>query len=87
MRNLTAINLTGNPIEYPPLDVVQKGCKPILEFMKNDYALLKLNQDNDSSYKSNEYESNDYRSLIDDVWASDDETDSKLSKSQKSIKK
>lgn len=84
--NLNAINLTDNPIEYPPLDVVQKGCKSILEYMRNDYLNKKKIEDQnfseDSAYKSsgnvNDYDFND------DVWASDDEGN--LNQKQASLK-
>lgn len=68
--------MTDNPIEYPPMDIVQQGCKAILEFLKNDFFNTQINNgktptkmtDNDISNIS------DIRSVTDDVWASDDES-------------
>jgi hypothetical protein len=41
IRTLTSISLTDNPIEYPPLEVVQKGCKALQQHMRSDYAKIR----------------------------------------------
>jgi hypothetical protein len=43
LSNLTALNLTDNPLEYPPIDIVRKGCKSVQDFMRDDYLRSKTN--------------------------------------------
>jgi hypothetical protein len=86
IRTLTAINLTDNPIEYPPLNVVRKGCKALQEHMRDDYVKIRDLQQNSMTaaavgyYEmplSDEvlnYEDNrDPAANTDDVWDSDNE--------------
>ena len=52
LRYLTALNLIDNPIEYPPTEIVQKGCKAIQEYLKNDvWASDEENEPNDNIEK------------------------------------
>lgn len=80
--NLTALNLDNNPLEYPPLEVVGKGLKAILEYMRDDYVKLRgasSGSDKQCVIKksSNEYSYYYDDSLgTDDVWASDTEENS-----------
>lgn len=73
MRNLNALNLTDNPIEYPPEEIVQKGCKAILEFLKNDYFNTQIKKGKTPAL-INDNDISDIRTVTDDVWASDEET-------------
>ena len=36
LRGLTALNLSDNPLVYPPIDVVNKGLKQVLVYMKRE---------------------------------------------------
>lgn len=64
---LTALNLAENPIEYPPADVVKKGCKQILEYLGQSYkpSLSRSNGPSRAYEKNEEGE--------EDLWASDNE--------------
>jgi hypothetical protein len=41
IRTLTSINLADNPIEYPPLDVIRKGCKALQQHMRSDFLEIR----------------------------------------------
>ncbi len=74
LRHLTALNLIDNPIEYPPIEVVQKGCKCVQEYLKHE---IKKGKNYLISCSNDEYEFadenyNNIKLLNDDVWASDD---------------
>lgn len=73
LRNLTALNLDNNCLEYPSMEVIANGLKSILDALKKDY--VKLGGSNDSG--GGENENYDDQSIgADDVWASDaDEED------------
>jgi hypothetical protein len=65
--NLTALNLLNNPLEFPPLDVVNKGIKQVKEFLKincthrpEDFTKLIPKSEEPSIFSVN-----------DDMWASD----------------
>lgn len=34
LRNLNALNLSDNPLEYPPIDIVNKGLRSVQIYMK-----------------------------------------------------
>lgn len=72
LRNLSALSLNLNPMEYPPAQVIAKGLKAILNYLKNDY-LTKNNMAR--LVVKNMHHEDDYgaESFIDDVWASDEE--------------
>ncbi len=71
LRYLTALNLIDNPIEYPPIEIVQKGFKAVQEYLKNE---IKRNK----NYLISEEDYDNYSSIRmfnDDVWASEDENE------------
>lgn len=73
LKNLNALNLTGNPIQYPPEEIVQKGCKAIIEFLKNDYFNSQI-KNGKTPTLINDNDMSDIRTVTDDIWASDEET-------------
>ncbi|CAF0934971.1 unnamed protein product [Brachionus calyciflorus] len=79
LKNLTALNLTNNPIEYPPLDIVQKGCKFIQEFLRKDYFNSCIENDKNPNYNI-ESDFSEIKSATDDIWASDDESNDQSKK-------
>ena len=89
LASLTALNLAENPLEYPPPDVVQKGCKAVQEFMRDDYVLSR-NSRNEWEANSGTPSSslnpkpavayddeNEIECYDDDVWASDNEDENR----------
>jgi len=36
LRGLTALNLSENPLVYPPIEVVNKGLKQVMIYMKKE---------------------------------------------------
>lgn len=76
LRNLTALNLDNNPLERPPCDVVAKGLKSILDFLRGDYAAVAKKSstgDQTTVNNSNYVYYYDDSLATDDVWASDTE--------------
>ena len=71
LRYLTALNLIDNQIEYPPTEIVQKGCKAIQEYLKNEIKRNKNYLTTDDDYDN--YSS--IKMFNDDVWASDEENE------------
>ncbi len=69
LRNLAALNLIDNPIEYPPMEIVQKGSKAVQEYLKNEIKRNKNYLISDDDYDN--YSS--IRMFNDDVWASEEE--------------
>jgi hypothetical protein len=62
LQNLTALSLANNPIEYPPLDIVTKGCKQVQEYLRENCC-----------YKEEKANTKRYDEVNYDVWASDEE--------------
>jgi len=63
VKGLSALNLDGNPLDHPPLEIVKQGIKSIQEYLREGLNL-----------SENE---NEYDEFIDDVWASDAEDENK----------
>jgi hypothetical protein len=73
LRNLTALNLADNPLEYPPLDVVNLGLAHIRNFMRSDYVKSSLERDDERL--------EDVVNVVSDgdeeaIWASDQDEES-----------
>ncbi|CAF3371419.1 unnamed protein product [Rotaria socialis] len=73
VKGLAALNLDGNPLEHPPLDIVKQGIKAIQQYLRDEHireskcANEKL--DSDDEY----YEVERQTLIVPDVWASSDE--------------
>ena len=79
LRHLTALSLSDNPLLYPPIEVVQKGCKEVQQFLRNEIIKQQIQtiNENDENLRNliNESEDDyyDIQSVADDIWASDNE--------------
>ena len=86
LRHLTALSVSANPLIYPPPEIVQKGCKEIQLFLRNEIInqQIKTINENDENLKNliNESEDDyyDIQSIADDIWASDNEDNSSHSR-------
>ncbi|CAF5203901.1 unnamed protein product, partial [Rotaria magnacalcarata] len=73
VKGLSALNLDGNPLEHPPLDIVKQGIKAIQQYLRDEHireskcANEKL--DSDDEY----YEVERQTLIVPDVWASSDD--------------
>lgn len=78
IKTLTALNLSNNPIEFPPIEVIEKGVKFTQEYLKKHSKLesseLVLAKKHDFEKLKYEEESR-ILTVNDDVWASDDENE------------
>jgi hypothetical protein len=73
LRNLTALNLADNPLEYPPVEIVEQGLARIRDFMRSDYVKSSLERDDERL--------EDVVNVVSDgdeeaVWASDHDEES-----------
>lgn len=69
VKHLSTLNLDGNPLEYPPADIVKQGIKAIQQYLRDEY----VRQDTLDSEDENDYEDQQQVDIVPDVWASDDE--------------
>lgn len=70
IKGLSALNLDGNPLDHPPLEIVKQGIKAIQQYLRDGRNL-----------SENEDEEED--NFIADVWASsDDESKEQQQKSR-----
>ena len=60
VKNLSALNLDGNPLEYPPTEVIRQGIKAIQQYLRENLA---LNDKLSSSSSSSSSLSADYESV------------------------
>jgi hypothetical protein len=73
LKQLTALSLIDNPIEFPPMDIIKKGLKSILQFLNNEMINHNIQQQmTNYESKSMNYDRID---TVDDCWASDDDQD------------
>jgi hypothetical protein len=83
LRNLTGLNLDNNRIEYPPNAVIEKGLRSIQEFLRADTLKETSNNKTDSdSFQTNDINEYCENSFTDDVWASENEEDTKYSRTK-----
>lgn len=85
LKGLSALNLDGNPLDHPPMEVVKHGIKAIQQYLRDEQI---RHRNSDATTLESEEESSEEEPNIDlvgDVWASsDDETDGqrRLTRSQ-----
>jgi hypothetical protein len=72
VKTLSALNLDGNPLEHPPLDIVKQGIKTIQTYLREEhirqskFSREKLDSDDE------EFDIDRHIDIVADVWASDD---------------
>ena len=92
LRNLAALNITDNPIEYPPSDVVSKGLKFVQAFMRAhlyaQHPEAELSNSDGAPYPTYSVKKSFDNEFNDDVWATSDEDEPKTpSKSMYNIQR
>ena len=91
-RSLSAISVSDNPLQYPSVDVVEKGFKHIQQFLRGEMLkrqLATVNKNNrnlEELIKDAEDEYYEIQSITDDVWASDGEETARYSQASKHTK-
>lgn len=92
VRSLSAISMSNNPLQYPSVDVVEKGFKHIQQFMRGEMLKRQLqtvnknNRNLEELIKDAEDEYYEIQSITDDVWASDGEETARYSQASKHTK-
>ncbi|CAF1615067.1 unnamed protein product [Adineta ricciae] len=69
VKHLSTLNLDGNPLEYPPADIVKQGIKAIQQYLRDEY----VRQETLDSEDENDHEEQQQVDIVPDVWASDDD--------------
>ncbi|CAF1614719.1 unnamed protein product [Adineta ricciae] len=86
VKHLSTLNLDGNPLEYPPADIVKQGIKAIQQYLRDEY----VRQDTFDSEDENDHEEQQQQQqqfdIVPDVWASEDDDDGKDNQRQKARK-
>lgn len=84
--------MSNNPLQYPSVDVVEKGFKHIQQFMRGEMLKRQLqtvnknNRNLEELIKDAEDEYYEIQSITDDVWASDGEETARYSQASKHTK-
>lgn len=92
IRSLSALSVSENPIEYPTVDIVNKGFKHVQQFMRGEILRKQLsavntnNKNLEDLIKDAEDEYYEIQSITDDVWASDGEETARQSMNSKLAK-
>lgn len=79
VRTLSALSMSENPLEYPSVEIVNKGFKHVQQFLRSEMLKKQLNTVNKNNrnleelIKDAEDEYYEIQSITDDVWASDNE--------------
>ncbi|CAF4535537.1 unnamed protein product [Rotaria sp. Silwood1] len=74
LKGLSALNLDGNPLDHPPLEIVKHGIKAIQQYLRNEHIHHSkcTNQKTDSE-DENYYDDEQQTNIVQDVWASSDD--------------
>ena len=73
LKGLSALNLDGNPLEHPPLEILKHGIKAIQQYLRDEHirrskcAHEKLDTDDET------YDEERSIDMVADVWASSDD--------------
>jgi hypothetical protein len=85
LKGLSALNLDGNPLDHPLIDVVKQGIKAIQQYLRDEYArcsngdhLQQTDSDNDESSDK------EHNGMVADVWASSDDEQHRQARSTRS---
>ncbi|CAF1053637.1 unnamed protein product [Rotaria sordida] len=70
VKGLSALNLDGNPLVHPPLEIVKQGIKAIQQYLRNEHIRHSKYDSDDENYDDDEEQQTD---IIQDVWASSDD--------------
>ncbi|CAF0833635.1 unnamed protein product [Didymodactylos carnosus] len=73
VKTLSALNLDGNPLEFPPLDVIKQGLKAIQIFLREEHIRQSKIAHRELDSDDENYDQERDISLINDIWASDDD--------------
>ncbi|CAF0802444.1 unnamed protein product [Didymodactylos carnosus] len=73
VKTLSALNLDGNPLEFPPWDVVKQGLKAIQIFLREDHIRRSKLEHKELDSDDENYDQERDINLVNDVWASDDD--------------
>lgn len=49
MKSLTALNLDGNPLDYPPFDIIRQGIRAVQQYLRE-----RISSDDDLSLSSDD---------------------------------
>ena len=73
VKNLSALNLDGNPLEHPPMDVVKHGIKAIQQYLRDEHIRRSKCANENLDSEDENYDEERLIDLVADVWASSDE--------------
>ncbi|UJR09247.1 hypothetical protein I4U23_013493 [Adineta vaga] len=73
VKNLSTLNLDGNPLEYPPADIVKQGIKIIQHYLRDEY--IRHSKSTQEQFDSEDESYPNEQDIVPDVWASDDDDD------------
>ena len=69
MKGLSALNLDGNPLQHPPIEIVKQGIKAIQQYLRDEH--IRHSKFSHEKIVSEDEEEQD--DIVPDVWASSDD--------------
>ena len=73
VKGLSVLNLDGNPLDYPPPDIVKQGIKAIQQYLREEYILHATHTHEKLDSDDENYNEEQQMNIVPDVWASSDE--------------
>ncbi|CAF4242135.1 unnamed protein product, partial [Rotaria sp. Silwood2] len=73
VKGLSALNLDGNPLDHPPLEIVKQGIKAIQQYLRDEHIHRTKYTDQKFDSEDENYDEEQQTNIVQDVWASSDD--------------